>query len=139
MTNTDLKPLLDNLRNATEFWNLVKEASATDESTVHNRSYRDALDWLESAALALGDTLIAQHEAEPQNLEPIQVEAVAVTRENDAGELYLDWLLEGGIAELEVPGTLLVVAHGQITDDEGSGAVYAAHVAHPADGGGDHE
>ncbi|HCT9624193.1 TPA: hypothetical protein OUC83_002671, partial [Staphylococcus aureus] len=51
----------------------------------------------------------------------------------------LDWLLEGGIAELEVPGTLLLVAHGQITDDEGSGAVYAAHVAHPANGGGDHE
>ncbi|WP_256855628.1 hypothetical protein, partial [Pseudomonas aeruginosa] len=63
MTNTDLKPLLDNLRNATEFWNLVKEASATDEDTVHNRSYRDALDWLESAALALGDALIAQRKA----------------------------------------------------------------------------
>ncbi|HGN4387568.1 TPA: hypothetical protein ACKS54_004655 [Pseudomonas aeruginosa] len=63
MTNTDLKPLLDNLRNATEFWNLVKEASATDEGTVHNRSYRDALDWLESAALTLGDALIAQRKA----------------------------------------------------------------------------
>ncbi|GAB5794167.1 hypothetical protein JMUB7510_30410 [Staphylococcus aureus] len=63
MTSTDVKPRLHNPRNATEFWNLVKEASATDESTLHNRSYRDALDWLESAALALGDALIAQRKA----------------------------------------------------------------------------
>ncbi|CUT98372.1 hypothetical protein [Pseudomonas aeruginosa] len=135
MTNTDLKPLFDNLRNATEFFNSVDG----DLASISNGTKQIAAEWLETAALALGDALIAQHEAEPQDLESIQVEAVAITRENDDGELYLDWLLEGGIAELEVPGTLLLVAHGQITDDEGSGAVYAAHVAHPANGGGDHE
>ncbi|MDY1100585.1 hypothetical protein ACP0H4_30640 [Pseudomonas aeruginosa] len=135
MTNTDLKPLFDNLRNATEFFNSVDG----DLASISNGTKQIAAEWLETAALALGDALIAQHEAEPQDLESIQVEAVAVTRENDDGELYLDWLLEGGIAELEVPGTLLLVAHGQITDDEGSGAVYAAHVAHRANGGGDHE
>lgn len=57
--------------------------------------------------------------------EPIQVEAVAVTREGDDG-LYLDWVLEGGISALEAPGVVLLVAHGTVTDDQGSGEVYLA-------------
>lgn len=135
MENTNLKALLDNLRNATDFLNSAKADPASDFNGVG----RDAHEWMQTAALALGNALIAQHAAEQQDQEPILVEAVAVTRENDDGELYLDWLLEGGIAALELPGTLLVVAHGQITDDEGSGEVYTAPVALSADAGDDHE
>lgn len=61
---------------------------------------------------------------EPVKPEPIQVEAVAVTREDEDGELYLDWLLEGGISALEHVGQTLLIAHGKITDDCGSGTVY---------------
>lgn len=68
-------------------------------------------------------------QTEPQ---PIGVTAVAITRENEDGELYLDWLLEGGIAELEFAGQVLVVAEKPITDDEGSGEVYAAPIAQAA-------
>lgn len=57
---------------------------------------------------------------------PVLVEAVAVTKEDDDGELYLDWLIEGGICALESAGTLLLVAHGKVTDDEGGGEVYTA-------------
>lgn len=57
--------------------------------------------------------------------EPIQVEAVAVTREDEDG-LYLDWVLEGGISALEAPGVVLLVAHGTVTDGQGSGEVYLA-------------
>lgn len=58
--------------------------------------------------------------------EPILVEAVAVTRASDEDGLYLDWLLEGGIAALELPGTYLLVAQGELTNDSGSGYVYRA-------------
>ncbi|WP_256658232.1 hypothetical protein [Pseudomonas sp. DG56-2] len=64
------------------------------------------------------DAPVAQHQSEP-----IIVEAVAVTREDDEG-LRLEWLLEGGIAALEFPGQVLLVAHGKVTDDKGSGEVY---------------
>lgn len=56
--------------------------------------------------------------------EPITVEAVAITRLDEEGSLCLDWLVEGGISALEIPGQVLVVAHGVITDEEGSGEVY---------------
>jgi len=49
----------------------------------------------------------------------VAVEAVAVTKEDEDGELYLDWLLEGGICALESPGQVLLIAHGKITDDGG--------------------
>lgn len=61
---------------------------------------------------------------EAQQGEPITVEAVAVTRLDEEGSLCLDWLVEGGISALEIPGQVLVVAHGVITDKEGSGEVY---------------
>jgi len=68
----------------------------------------------------------AEHlKAQPAAAEPIQVEAVAVTREDEDG-LYLDWVLEGGISALEAPGVVLLVAHGKVTDDQGSGEVYLA-------------
>lgn len=56
--------------------------------------------------------------------DPISITAVAVTKENDDGELYLDWLIEGGIAELEFAGQVLMVADREITDNEGSGEVF---------------
>jgi hypothetical protein len=58
--------------------------------------------------------------------EPIQVVAVAVTREDDEGCLYLDWLLEGGISELEFEGTVLFAmpeANG-LCDEDGSAEIY---------------
>lgn len=58
--------------------------------------------------------------------EPILVEAVAVTRECDEDGLRLDWLVEGGIAALEHPGTMLLVAQGVLTNDSGNGYVYPA-------------
>lgn len=67
----------------------------------------------------------AQAQAAPE-AEPVQVEAVATTKENEDGELYLDWLLEGGISALEFPGQLLLVAHGSVTNDTGQGQVYTA-------------
>ncbi|HEJ1323299.1 TPA: hypothetical protein SLV10_004177, partial [Pseudomonas aeruginosa] len=50
MTNTDLKPLLDNLRNATEFFNSVDG----DLASICNGTKQIAAEWLETAALALG-------------------------------------------------------------------------------------
>lgn len=61
--------------------------------------------------------------SQPATGDSIQVEAVAVTREDEDG-LYLDWVLEGGISALEAPGVVLLVAHGEVTDDQGSGEVY---------------
>lgn len=66
--------------------------------------------------------------------EPIQVEAVAVTRARKNGGLALEWLIEGGISALEAPGVVLLVAHGTVTDDQGSGEV---HLAPPAAAHGD--
>ena len=135
MENTNLKALLNNLRHATEFLN----AANADAASAFNGTGLTAIEWVQTAALELGNALIAQHQTEQLGQEPILVEAVAVTRENDDGELYLDWLLEGGIAALELPDTLLLVAHGQITDDEGSGEVYAVPVAQPEAVGESHE
>ena len=56
--------------------------------------------------------------------EPVPVEAVAATREDDDGQIYLDWLLEGGVAALEIPGILLFVSDSPLTNDEGHGTVY---------------
>lgn len=57
--------------------------------------------------------------------EPILLEAVAVTREDDDG-LYLDWLIEGGIAAMEHPGVALLVApeHPKLCEKDGSAQVW---------------
>jgi len=68
-----------------------------------------------------------RHAAAPQPEpppEPIGVEAVAEVVETDDGP-DLRWLVEGGICAL-VPGCMLVMPHGPITDDTGHGEVYAA-------------
>ena len=72
--------------------------------------------------LPMIERAIADLEAKSQ-VEPILVEAVAVTRECEEDGLRLEWLLEGGIAALELPGSVLFVAHGMVTNDEGHGYV----------------
>lgn len=76
----------------------------------------------------LPDGMCVLSYAQPAAGEPIQVEAVATTREDEDG-LYLDWVLEGGISALEAPGVTLLVAHGTLTNAQGSGEVYLASPA----------
>ncbi|WP_188238686.1 hypothetical protein [Stenotrophomonas maltophilia] len=64
--------------------------------------------------------------------EPITVEAVATVRRNGDGDRYIDWLTEGGIAGLEV-GDVLMVSDRAITDEDGSGEVYAVPPAQGVD------
>lgn len=78
---------------------------------------------LTQAALAELDQLRAELAA-IRGQDPVAVTAVAVTYSNANDDLRLRWLLEGGIAELEMPGQVLLVADAQITDDEGHGEVY---------------
>lgn len=64
--------------------------------------------------------------------EPITVEAVATVRRNGDGDRYIDWLTEGGIADLEV-GDVLMVSDRAITDEDGSGEVFATPPAQAVD------
>ncbi|HEL3791275.1 TPA: hypothetical protein UMT86_000901 [Stenotrophomonas maltophilia] len=64
--------------------------------------------------------------------EPVTVEAVATVRSNGDGDRYIDWLTEGGIADLEV-GAVLMVSDRAITDEDGSGEVYTAPPAQAVD------
>lgn len=81
-----------------------------------------------------GEDLLESWSA-PQSIdEPIVVEAVAMTRADDDEGLRLEWLLEGGIAALEVPGQVLLIAHGKVTDDQGRGEVYTHAPARPETG-----
>lgn len=75
---------------------------------------------LASAVAGAGDGVALEPAA------PILVEAVAVTRESAEDGLCLEWLVEGGIAALEFPGTYLLVAQGELTNDSGNGYVYRA-------------
>lgn len=74
-------------------------------------------------------TELQDAEAQPQ-AEPVNLAAVAVVREHDH-ELRLEWLIEGGIAELE-PGQILIVADQDVTDDEGGGELYRHPTEQPA-------
>jgi hypothetical protein len=53
--------LLDNLRNATEFYKCVQAESQAGKDCTSVGVWKDASEWLESAALQLGDALIAAH------------------------------------------------------------------------------
>lgn len=57
--------------------------------------------------------------------EPIMMEAVAVVRESEDG-LYLEWTLEGGIAALELAGTVLFASNdgNDMCAEDGSCEVY---------------
>ncbi len=63
----------------------------------------------------------------PKRNETVNVDAVAVVQLDRMEGLWLDWLTEGGIAELE-EGCVLYVTDVAITDDEGAGQVYPASV-----------
>ncbi|HHG5198584.1 hypothetical protein, partial [Pseudomonas aeruginosa] len=52
------RPLLDDLRHATEFFNSVDG----DLASIFNGNRQIAAEWLETAALTLGNALIARHE-----------------------------------------------------------------------------
>jgi hypothetical protein len=69
-----------------------------------------------------------------ENPNAIGVTAVAVTRKNDDGELYLDWLLEGGISELEFAGQVLLTMPeaNDICDENGS--AYLHRTPQPSQG-----
>ncbi len=60
--------------------------------------------------------------------EPVLIQAVAITREDDDEGLRLDWLLEGGISELELAGQVLFVMPeaNDICVEDGSAHVYRA-------------
>ncbi|RXK68641.1 hypothetical protein ERT44_05325 [Stenotrophomonas sp. MA5] len=72
--------------------------------------------------------------SQPGGQEPVTVEAVATVRRDGEGDRYVDWLTEGGIADLEV-GDVLIVSDRAITDEDGSGEVYAAPPAQALDQG----
>lgn len=54
--------LLDDLRHATEFYRCVEAETAEGADCVATGAWEDARAWLKSAALALGDALIAAKE-----------------------------------------------------------------------------
>ncbi|ONN71686.1 hypothetical protein [Pseudomonas oryzihabitans] len=92
-----------------------------DKASWHAKALRER----DATQRAEIDKLRAALATQPAAGEPIQVETVAITREDEDG-LYLDWVLEGGISALEAPGVVLLVAHGEVTDRHGSGEVYMA-------------
>ncbi|WP_110947066.1 hypothetical protein [Pseudomonas bohemica] len=58
--------------------------------------------------------------------EPVLIQAVAVTREDEDEGLRLEWLLEGGISELELAGTVLFAMPeaNDLCDEDGSAELY---------------
>ena len=56
----------------------------------------------------------------------VTIEAVAVTREKVDGSLRLEWLLEGGIAQMESAGMVLfaIPEANDLCDEDGSAEVY---------------
>jgi hypothetical protein len=54
--------------------------------------------------------------------EPVIVEAVATIR-NKGGELFVDWLIEGGLSAM-VGGETLLICGERLTDSTGIGEVY---------------
>jgi hypothetical protein len=60
--------------------------------------------------------------------ELVLIQAVAVTREDEDDGMCLEWLLEGGISELEFVGTVLFAMPeaNDLCDENGSAEVYLA-------------
>lgn len=65
--------------------------------------------------------LAAQHQGEP-----VIIQAVAVTRDDDDEGLRLEWLLEGGIAEMEFAGMVLFALPeaNDLCGEDGSAEIY---------------
>lgn len=64
MENTNLKALLNNLRHATEFLN----AANADAASAFNGTGLTAIEWVQTAALELGNALIAQPDLDIEKL-----------------------------------------------------------------------
>lgn len=64
--------------------------------------------------------------APKQQAEPVLIQAVAVTREDDDEGLRLEWLLEGGIAEMAFAGMVLFAMPeaNDLCDEDGSAEIY---------------
>lgn len=60
--------------------------------------------------------------------EAVLIQAVAVTRDDEDEGLRLEWLLEGGISELEFSGTVLFAMPeaNDLCDESGSADIYTA-------------
>lgn len=89
--------------------------------TLDKREDDDLYEWVLAHAGVLGEVHV-NFKAAMNGSEPVVLSAAAVVCDGDDGR-YLDWLLEGGIAELE-PGQVLIVADQDVTDDEGHGELY---------------
>ena len=63
----------------------------------------------------------AQHQGEP-----VTIQAVAVTRDDEDEGLRLEWLLEGGIAEMEFEGMMLFALPeaNDLCNEDGSAEIY---------------
>ncbi|WP_288081560.1 hypothetical protein [Pseudomonas sp.] len=70
----------------------------------------------------------AARAAAPVAADPVQVMAVAVTREDEEEGLRLEWLLEGGISEMEFAGQVLFAMPeaNDLCEGDGSAHVYLA-------------
>jgi len=83
-----------------------------------------------TSALDAAIAALATHQ--PVAQEPVTVEAVATVQRDSDGDRYIDWLTEGGIADLEACDVLMV-SDRRITDESGSGEVYAVPPAQAVD------
>ncbi len=101
----------------------MDDALAAGDGTLHG-----AVDHWQERALRAEAELAARQPV----VQPITVEAVATVRRWSSGERYIDWLTEGGIADLEV-GDVLMLSDRAITDEDGSGEVYTAPPAQAVD------
>lgn len=86
-----------------------------------------------SYTLAFEAGWVAHQAATRHQGQPILIQAVAVTRQNDDG-MYLEWLLEGGITEMEFPGQVLFAMPeaNDLCDEDGSAEVYTRPSEQPA-------
>ncbi|MFJ2456385.1 hypothetical protein ACIOWK_32575 [Pseudomonas protegens] len=85
------------------------------------------------AVSPIGSGKLEQGPAAQHQSEPILIQAVAVTRQSDDG-MYLEWLLEGGISEMEFPGQVLFAMPeaNDLCDEDGSAEIYTRPVEQPA-------
>ncbi|MET0888820.1 MAG: hypothetical protein ABWY09_01665 [Stenotrophomonas maltophilia] len=111
-----------------EAWALKRGLSLVRDQHYSGRQYY-AYNDVELAFEAYQAALAAR---QPGAQETAVVEAVATIKRDGDGELYVDWLTEGGIQDLPV-GDVLLAANSAITNDEGYGEVYAAPPAQGID------
>lgn len=107
----------------------AREADSIGDMTATVQYLEAKSEALRQVAAELEAALAAR---QPGAQEPVVVEAVATIKRDGDGELYVDWLTEGGIHDLPV-GDVLLAANSAITNDEGYGEVYAAPPAQGID------